>query len=149
VKDALLDAMRELLRETFEGGLPGQGTQYLDRDAGIFNTMHAMTPEAASREIPGHPTIASHVRHMIFHLRVSTDWMLGRREDLDWKASFLPPTVMPEEWTALEAELKRQWSRFVEAVEGLPEARVMEYGAGMGMIAHLAYHLGAIRQRMR
>ena len=47
--EALFDQMKELLRETFEGGLPGQGTQYLDSASGIRITLKSLSAEQASR----------------------------------------------------------------------------------------------------
>lgn len=38
MSDTLFHEMEEVLRETFEGGRPGEGTQYLDHDSGILNT---------------------------------------------------------------------------------------------------------------
>jgi hypothetical protein len=40
--DALFQQMQELLRETFEGAIPGEGTQYLDHDSGIRNTLQGL-----------------------------------------------------------------------------------------------------------
>jgi hypothetical protein len=73
MKDAFLEHVVELLRKTFEGGLPGQGTQYLDHGSGIRATLARITAEQASRRTEGHPSIAAHARHMNFHLRVTSE----------------------------------------------------------------------------
>lgn len=39
----MLDQTRELLRETFEGARPGEGTQYLDHDSGVGPTLAKLT----------------------------------------------------------------------------------------------------------
>ncbi len=148
MKDAFLDQVAELLRETFEGGLPGQGTQYLDHASGIRSTLAAITPEQASRRIDGHPRIAAHARHMNFHLRVTSEWIQGDHRKRDWLGSFEPQTVTAAEWAALSQELETYRAELTRVLRSLTPERFLEEGAGLGAIAHLAYHLGAIRQLM-
>src|SRR5882762_10133577 len=138
----------DLLRETYEGGLPGQGTQYLGHSSGIRSTLSGLTAEQASRRPDGHPSIAAHARHMNFHLRVTGEWILGDHSKRDWKASFEPQTVNEEEWVRLGQELEASRRELVRVLESLPPNRFAEEGAAAGAITHLAYHLGAIRQLM-
>jgi uncharacterized damage-inducible protein DinB len=146
MKDAILEEVRELIRETFEGGLPGQGTRYLDHDSGIRRTLDALTSEQASRSIRGHPTIAAHARHMAFHMRAVADWITGVRKQRDWKASFNPQQVNGAEWAVVRADLESARAELVQAPERLPEEEFAKEGGGIGAVVHLAYHLGAIRQ---
>lgn len=143
---SLFDEMQELLRETFEGARPGEGTQYLDHTSGIRNTLGPLTAEQASRRNGHHPSIAAHVRHMIFHLRVSHEWIMGDHSKRDWKGSFEPQSVTPEEWARLQHEFEAAREEFLRVMRSLPPEKLVAEGAGMGSIAHLAYHLGAIRQ---
>ncbi|HXF59788.1 MAG TPA: DinB family protein [Candidatus Saccharimonadales bacterium] len=136
----------DLLRETFEGGLPGQGTQYLDHSSGIRATLNAVTAEQASRRPDGHPSIAAHARHMNFHLRVTSEWILGDHSKRDWNRSFEPQTVSEPEWARVKEDLEASRRELGRVLESLPPERLAEEGAAMGAIAHLAYHLGAIRQ---
>jgi hypothetical protein len=146
--EAIFDEMKELMRETFGGGLPGEGTRYLDHDSGIDSTLRSLTAEQASRSLDGHPSIAAHVRHMSFHLRVVSEWVQGVRVSRDWKGSFEPQQVTAEEWARLEEELEASRTEFLRAMRALPPETFVKEGSGMGAIAHLAYHLGAIRQLM-
>jgi hypothetical protein len=146
MSDGLYQQMEELLRETFEGGRAGSGTQYLDHDSGISNTIRRLTPEQASQRNGNHPSIAAHLRHMAFHMRVSYEWISGDHSKRDWKGSFLPQAVTDQEWSALVQELQRTREQFLKVMQGLPPDRFISEGAGMGAVAHLAYHLGAIRQ---
>lgn len=53
-----------LLKETFEG--PG-GNMYLDEGAGLFQTLDALTAQAASHEpFVGGQTIAAHCAHLAY-----------------------------------------------------------------------------------
>jgi len=146
MKDAMLEQVVELLRETFEGGLPGQGTAYLDHGSGIRSTLGAVTAAQASHRFDGHPSIAAHARHMNFHLRVVAEWMQGIRPKRDWKGSFEPQTVTEAEWSRLKQDLEASRAELLRALQSLTPEQFVEEGAGMGAIAHLAYHLGAIRQ---
>ena len=148
MKQAILEQVVELLRETFEGALPGQGTQYLDHSSGIRATLSGLTAEQASRRFEGHPSIASHVRHMNFHLRVTAEWIHGDHSRRDWAASFEPHTVTDAEWAAVQKNLEASRAEVIRTLEGLSPEQFIEEGAGLGSVAHLAYHLGAIRQLM-
>ena len=93
MSDPLFERLKEILRETFEGGIPGQGTEYLDYTSGIRNTLDPLTAAQASARPGGHPSIAAHARHMAFHLRVTAEWIQGDHHKRDWLASFEPQTV--------------------------------------------------------
>ena len=146
MSEALFDQMQELLRETFEGARPGEGTQYLDHHSGIRNTLTHLTAEQASRRNGQHPSIAAHVRHMIFHLRVSHEWVGGDHRKRDWKGSFEPQSVTAEEWARLQQESEATREEFLRVMKSLPPETFVAEGCGTGAIAHLAYHLGSIRQ---
>jgi hypothetical protein len=146
MKDAYLEQVIELLRETFEGGLPGQGTQYLDHSGGVLATLRQLTAEQASRPFGSHPSIAAHARHMNFHLRVTSEWISGDHSKRDWKGSFQPGTVTEAEWKRIQDDLEQSREELVRVLRSLDPDRFVSEGAGMGAIAHLAYHLGAIRQ---
>ncbi|MGQ0722719.1 MAG: DinB family protein [Candidatus Eiseniibacteriota bacterium] len=148
MKDAILAQVTELLRETFEGGLPGQGTVYLDHTSGIRNTLSALTAEQASRRLDGHPSIAAHARHMNFHLRTTSEWMLGDDSARDWPGSFEPQTVTAEQWAKIQRDFEASRAELLRVLGDLSPEQFVQKGAGIGAIAHLAYHLGAVRQLM-
>jgi hypothetical protein len=148
MREAMLERMEELMRETFEGGLPGAGTEYLDNDSGIRSTLARFTAAQASVSRDGHPSIAAHVRHMIFHLRASHEWVRGDHRKRDWPGSFRPFEVSEAEWRGLAEEFERERREFVRAMRSLDDRAFVGASGGMGVIAHLAYHLGAIRQLM-
>lgn len=145
----VFDEMVELLRETFEGAKPGEGTQYLDRDGGIRATLARFTAAHASARVDGHPSVAAHARHMAFHLRTAYQWIQGDHSKRDWKGSFEPQTVTEAEWSAVRADLDSARTELIDAMRALPAERFLaDAGGGLGVVAHLAYHLGAIRQRL-
>jgi hypothetical protein len=148
MREELYGQMKELLRETFEGALPGQGTQYLDHASGVRASLKGLTAEQASARHGDHPSIAAHVRHMAFHLRVAYEWIQGDTSRRDWKGSFEPQAVTPAQWLRLQQELEEARDEFLRVMESLPLEKLIAEGVGMGALSHLAYHLGAIRQRL-
>jgi hypothetical protein len=144
--DTFFAEVEELMRETIEGARPGSGTQYLDHDSGIRNTLNRFSAKQASAPLGSHPTIAGQVRHMVFHLKSASEWIAGDHSKRDWKGSFLPRTVNDEEWDKLKIDLEKASANYMNTIKGLPPATLISESGGMGVIAHLAYHLGAIRQ---
>ena len=134
-----------LLRETFEGSPEGQPSAYLDRGVGIFITLEKLSAEAVSKEFYG-TTIAAQTEHAKFYLDRLCEFINGRTERVNWDDSWLIETVNDTEWNALRESVRRSYEntlRCLAAVEDWTEERM---GMAIGMVAHTAYHLGAIRQ---
>ena len=126
------DSLFQLLRETFEGPPAGVGSAYLDKGAGLFQTLDALSAADASRgPWPGASTVAAHCEHARFYVHALLDFMRGATEKVDWGRSWLVREVSADEWDGLRAA---------------PAWRDEEVGDSMAILAHTAYHLGAIRQ---
>jgi hypothetical protein len=146
VSEEMIHEIKEILRETFYGSRPGEGTQYLDHDSGIINTLRGLTAEQASQRHGSHPSIAAHVRHMNFHMKTAYEWISGDRRKRDWKASFMPQGVNPEEWAGLLKGFEQTKEEYLHVICSLPAEKLISESGSLGVVAHLAYHLGAIRQ---
>ena len=119
-------------------------------DAGLLRSLDTLPAASASAVPPsGGASIAAHVDHVLYGLRLLNRWMAGEANpwaEADWTASWKRQTVTEDEWAALREELRthaRQWQ------QALAQARDLEGIALNGAIAsigHLAYHFGAIRQ---
>ncbi len=139
-----------LLRETFEGPPAGKASAYLDQGGGLFQTVEALTAEQASRAAgEGAPTIAAHCAHAKFYLDVLHRYMQGSDESADWKQSWLVREVTAEEWEALKSELRASYEAVTGALRSTEEWGDRTVGGGMAIVAHTAYHLGAVRQIVR
>jgi hypothetical protein len=140
----------KLLRETFDGPVAGEGSAYLDRGAGLFQTLDAVTYDVASRPpSPGAPTIAAHCAHLGYYVRVLHNYIVGREQQVDWPSSWLVQEVGPEEWEALKGELRNGYAALTELLESLSEWGDEPVGDSMAIVVHTAYHLGSIRQMLR
>lgn len=138
-------AVAYLLRETFEGSPEGQPSAYLDRGIGFFTTLDKLSAADVSREFAG-TTIAAQTEHAKFYLDRLCEFIGGRTERVNWEDSWLIETVNDAEWDALRQTVRRSYEnllRCLAAVEDWTEDRT---GMAIGMVAHTAYHLGAIRQ---
>ncbi len=141
-----IESVAYLLRETFEGSPKGQPSAYLDRGTGIFSTLASITAEGASKEFTG-TTIAAQTEHAKFYLDRLCEFINGRTEQVNWEDSWLIETVNETEWDALRESVKQSYEstlRCIAAVEDWSE--VIRVGMAVGLVAHTAYHLGAIRQ---
>lgn len=134
-----------LLRETFEGSPDGQGSAYLDRGVSFLGTIAGLDATAASDDFYG-TTIAAQTEHAKFYLDRLCEFMAGRTDKVNWEDSWLIETVNDEEWEALRSTLRQTYEKTLMCfakIENWPERRV---GEAIAMVAHTAYHLGAIRQ---
>lgn len=136
-----------LLKETFEG--PG-GSMYLDRGAGLFQTLDAVTAETASH-VPsrGAQTIAAHCAHLAYYVRANHDGVLGREQPLDWVSSWRLQEVGEREWDELKGRVRREYDALLETLENLETWDAQQVGDGMAILAHTAYHLGTIRHALK
>jgi hypothetical protein len=142
-----------MLREAFEGP-PGPWTYFIDTSpgTGAFGTIGELSAaQASERGGPNHTTIAGHVHHLSSALALSRQALHARRitrTSRDRSLSWTLSTVDDAAWSSLRAELKREYESLV--VEVLSHATWDEdaIGIAFGAIAHAAYHLGAIRQRL-
>jgi hypothetical protein len=75
-------------------------------------------------------------------------WAAGDNpfKDADWSASWRKTAVTDAEWRQLRADLRAETNRWLPVLGTSREVREIELNGMFGSIAHLAYHLGAIRQ---
>lgn len=146
--DGFTKTLYALLEETFEkvDGI------YLDGGASLLDSFSGLSADEASRPIvPGGTSIVGQVRHVRFYLRILSDYMNGQRHDkIDWKGSWQPSTADEGEWAELRSGLAEDYQelrdRFEHVTDWNDERRL---GGALAIVAHTAYHLGAIRQIAR
>ncbi len=149
-KEDFLDNISYLLRETFEGSPEGQGSAYLDRGVGVFATIEKMSAETASRSIgENQASIAAHLEHARFYLIALVEFMNGRTEKVDWDKSWLIKTVNESEWNFLKENVKRDYKKTAEAFQTVENWNDDNIGEAIAIVAHTAYHLGAVRQILK
>ena len=137
-----------VLREAVEGP-SGPSTYFIDKrpDSGLLGALGSIDAAGASR-IWGDTTIAAHAHHIAFAMADSAAIIEGNRTPPDWKESWRVKTVDDAEWKELVARVGREYQRLRRAIESRASSGGEAFGEAVGAIAHVAYHLGAIRQKV-
>lgn len=137
-----------LFAELVEGA-PETGAYMLNpRDAGLLRSLDRLSAEAASVSANGGATIAAHVEHLRYGLSLMNRWAAGENPfaDADWTRAWRTTAVSAAEWEESRAGLRDEARRWMEALRTPRDVGAVELNGMVGSIAHLAYHLGAIRQ---
>jgi hypothetical protein len=139
-----------MLHEAFEGPV-GPWTYFTDAapGTGVFATISGLSAAQASQPGgPGQTTIAAHVHHLRSSLALSTKALEGEAASRDRSRSWTVSTVDESAWIHLQAGVRRAYESFRIAVETHSTWVEDALGVSFGVVAHAAYHLGAIRQRL-
>ena len=142
--------LTRILREAFEGP-PGPWTYFTDTSpgTGVVGTISRMSAaQASERGGPGRTTIAGHINHLSASLALSTHGLRGESTSRDRGHSWTVTTVDAPGWADLRARVRREYESLLVAVETHATWDEDALGLAIGAIAHAAYHLGAIRQRL-
>jgi hypothetical protein len=118
-------------------------------DVGLLRSLDRLSAEAASTSSQGGGSIAAHVEHVRYGLSLMNRWAGGEEDPFtgaDWSASWKLTTVSDAEWQTLRDALRDEAHRWMAALGTPREVNRIELNGVIGSIAHLAYHLGAIRQ---
>jgi hypothetical protein len=135
----------DLFKETFEG-TGGTSSHFIDPKGGsLFETLERITAELASKKLAG-SSIAAHVAHMRYYLRILPEFMRDQNPKPDWLGSWQQAVVDALEWEALKFSLRTEYENVTQFLQGIQTWDDEMIGGGLSMLAHSSYHLGAIRQ---
>jgi hypothetical protein len=119
-------------------------------DVGLLTSLDALSAAAASAIPPaGGASIAAHVDHVTYGLRLLNQWVAGDENPwggADWTASWKQVSVTEEQWAALRERLRTEARCWQDAISQARDLQGVELNGAIASIAHLAYHFGAIRQ---
>lgn len=146
---AVRGAISAVLAELLDGAAPDSGWLLNPKDAGLLRSLDSLS--AAEASLPardGGASIAAHVEHLRYGLSLLSRWSDGEEsfDDADWSASWRRQTVSEAEWEALRAELRHEAGRWQSGFSSLFRLGERGITGVIASAAHLAYHLGAIRQ---
>ena len=142
--------LKTLFAELVDGPPGGSDAYMLNRgDIGLLRSLDKLTAADASRSTNGGATIAAHAQHVRYGLSLMNRWANEGGDpfaDATWDAAWKISAVDDATWTEIRAGLRQEADRWTKVL-GSPREMSQVEGTGMiGSIAHLAYHLGAIRQ---
>jgi hypothetical protein len=137
-----------VLREAVEGP-SGPSTYFIDNKpgAGLLGALASIGAAEASR-VWGDTTVAAHAHHIAFAMADSAAIMEGSRTPPDWKESWRVTSVDDAAWKELVGRVEKEYQRLRQAIESRAYSSGDAVGEAVGAIAHVAYHLGAIRQKI-
>ena len=136
-----------LFKETFEGTNTAFGTMYLDQGTGLFDTIEKIDAAQASKAIrEDGATIASHCEHVRFYLEFLSNYMNEKFMMADWQESWKIKTVSDAEWMALRGQLQKTYQIVTDTFNEIETWNDFKISGALGILAHTAYHLSAIRQ---
>jgi hypothetical protein len=130
-------------------GAPRDGAYILNTgDAGLLGSLDKLSARDASGSSREGATIAAHVDHLRYGISLMNRWAAGENpfKDADWAAAWRTTAVSDVEWQSLRAALRAEVTRWRAVLAKPREVNETELNGMIGSVAHLAYHLGAIRQ---
>ena len=143
-------ALARLFSELVDGANSRAGGFVLNTgDLGLLRSLDKLSAADASRAVNDGATIAAHAQHVRYGLSLMNKWAKAGGNpfaDAMWEVPWKTSTVNADQWQEIRTGLRdeaRRWSAALGSARDVSEAEL----AGMiSSIAHLAYHLGAVRQ---
>ena len=116
-------------------------------DSGLFGMLTNINAEEASKVI-GSSSIAANVYHIIFSIYVSAKWISGDNSPVDWNKSWELTAADKNKWREIQEELKISYQKLRSSIETADLSKPEITGGAIGTLAHVAYHMGSIKQKI-
>lgn len=143
-------ALARLFSELVDGATHPRGAFILNSgDVGLLRSLAKLSAADASRSVNDGATIAAHAQHLRYGLGLMNRWASEGGNpfaDATWDEAWKTREVDAAEWRAIRDGLGDEVRRWLAALGSPREVTKVELCGMIGSIAHLAYHLGAIRQ---
>lgn len=141
--------LAQLFNELTEGVSGGSGFVLNTGDIGLLRALDTLSAADASRSVNDGATIAAHTQHVRYGLSLMNQWAVDGGNpfaDAKWDEAWTISTVGETEWTAIRDGLRDEARRWAAVLKGPREVQDVELTGMVASVAHIAYHLGAIRQ---
>jgi hypothetical protein len=145
ISSSLVALASELTRGTAKTG----GFVLNSKDVGLLGSLDGLSAAQASASAHGGATIAAHADHVAYGLSLLNRWMAGEQNPwatADWARAWKRTTVSDAEWKGVRDNLREQARLWVDGMHTGREVGELELNGIIGNVAHVAYHMGAIRQ---
>ena len=132
-------------------GVPATGGAFVlnSGDVGLLRSLDRLSAADASRSVHGGATIAAHALHLRYGLSLMNRWANEGGDpfaDDSWDEAWKTSVVGESEWSEIRDGLRNEADRWLQVLAARRDVTTVELNGMIGSIAHLAYHLGAIRQ---
>jgi hypothetical protein len=143
-------ALTQLFSELVHGANESGGAFILNSgDVGLLRSLDGLSAADASRSVNDGATLAAHAQHVRYGLSLMNGWareggnpFADARWDEAWKTS----AVDPAQWDEIRSALRAEAGLWLDAHGSSRNVSTVELCGMIGSVAHLAYHLGAVRQ---
>jgi hypothetical protein len=146
----LSPVLTRLFSELVDGASDPSGAFILNsRDVGLLRSLDTLSAGDASRSVNDGATIAAHAQHLRYGLSLMNRWANEGGNpfaDAKWDEAWTTVDVDATQWEQIRNGLREEAHRWLHALGPSRDVTVVELAGMVGSIAHLAYHLGAIRQ---
>jgi hypothetical protein len=118
-------------------------------DIGLLRSIDKLSAADASSSVNGGATIAAHVQHERYGLSLMNRWAREGGNpfaDAKWDEAWKISSVTDDQWAEIKNGMREETGRWLQALESPREVADIELTGMIASIAHMAYHLGAIRQ---
>ena len=142
-------ALMRLFSELVDGTSGKEAFALNSGDLGMLRSLDKLSPADASRAANGGATIAAHAQHVRYGLSLMNRWATSGGNpfaDATWDEAWKISEVDESGWQEIRDGLRLEAHRWSTALKTPREVTAVELTGMIGSIAHLAYHLGAVRQ---
>ena len=118
-------------------------------DIGLLQSLDKLSASDASRSVNEGATIAAHAQHLAFGLSLMNRWAVAGGDpyaDAKWDEAWTTSAVNDAQWTAIRTNLRDEALQWLARLNVEREVTPVQLSGMVATIAHVAYHLGAIRQ---
>lgn len=145
----IASTLGQLFSELVDGAPGGNAFILNSGDLGLLRSLERLSADDASRSVNDGATIAAHAQHVRYGLSLMNRWALEGGNpfaDAKWDEAWRISTVDNAQWAEIRGGLTEEAHRWLGALATPRQVADIELAGMLGSIAHLAYHLGAIRQ---
>jgi hypothetical protein len=130
-------------------GVTGSGFTLNTGDIGLLRSLDTLSARDASRSTNAGATIAAHAQHVRYGLSLMNHWGLEGGNpfaNAKWDEAWKITAVDDAQWREIREGLADEARRWLQVLKTPRDVHGIEFTGMVSSIAHLAYHLGAIRQ---
>jgi hypothetical protein len=142
--------LNQLFSELVDGVTSSQGGFVLNTgDVGLLRSLEKITAAGASRSVNDGATIAAHAQHVRYGLSLMNRWASEGGNpfaDAKWDEAWRTSAVDEAAWQEIRRGLGDEAHRWAKTLTSPREVSAIEISGMIASIAHLAYHVGAMRQ---
>ena len=132
-------------------GTSGHGQAFIlnTGDVGLLRSLEKLSAADASTSTNEGATIAAHAQHVRYGLSLMNQWVSEGGNpfaDAKWDEAWKLSSVDAATWDEIRSGLRTEAQRWLETLGAPRKLAPIQLTGMISSIAHLAYHLGAIRQ---